>query len=93
MKQVGERITGHEKGDGRYVLDRRPDAILFFLLEASPAPLDRHPRWAQAARQAAFGTSEKEIAADPRFARSYEPRSHRLPDGTWLNWFARRAEF
>ncbi|MBI3785072.1 MAG: hypothetical protein HY270_16910 [Deltaproteobacteria bacterium] len=54
----GSGAVAHELGDGRYVLDRAPDLILFCSPDGSLTPCFR---------------SGKEMVADPRFAREYRP--------------------
>lgn len=78
------RFTGHARGNGASVLDRRPDLIFMngVYLEAEPmrelAPqLD----------------SEEQIAADPRFAAEYVQVQVRIPGPSgpgWLAFYRRR---
>jgi hypothetical protein len=90
--KLGQRMMiGHEKGDGDYVLGRSPDAILFFRLEATGGSAFQRGAWLPVAQRMAIGASEKEIAAHPAFPRNYQPRSTRMPDGTFLNYFIRKA--
>lgn len=81
---MGEGTAGHEKGDGGYVLDRKPRIILFQLTRFSEAPLTTN----QANRPLWLG--ERELAADRRFLEEYTVRSARLP-GFYFNFFERTA--
>jgi hypothetical protein len=86
--RLGEGVAGHEKGDGAYILDERPDLILFGNVMISPTvPADlAEVRW-----QVTFA-SEKEIARDPRTRRLYVP--DQLPLGAGLHLlFLRRRDF
>jgi hypothetical protein len=84
MASMGRGPAGHEKGDGAYVLARRPDLILFdkghlFRTEADSAQVYAGAR----------GVSELEIAASSDFHRDYELR--RTPIGVGvLHYFARK---
>ncbi len=71
--EFGRGVLGHEVGDGKYVLDRQPDLILWNGPTGALHPI--YP-------------SGKEMAADPHFGRSYrllflaaiEPK----PCGIWI---------
>jgi hypothetical protein len=84
VKEMGRGVAGHEKGDGAYVLERRPQVILFQVARFSDAALTPEeagrPLW----------LSERELWADPRFQREYKLRSARLP-GFYFNYFERVA--
>ncbi len=86
MPRMGEGPPGHEKGDGTYVLDRKPRIILVMRARFSSHPLS----WDEV-RALRLSVSEREIFADPRFRREYELRHERLP-GFWFNWFERVVE-
>ena len=86
MPRMGEGPPGHEKGDGKYVLDRKPRIILVMRARFSDHPLT----WEEV-RALRLSVSEREIFADPRFRREYELRHRRLP-GFWFNWFERVAD-
>lgn len=58
IRIAGQRLPGHAKGDGDYVLDQQPDYIVLGPAAGVPAS---HP----------WFLSDLEIAADPRFARDY----------------------
>lgn len=84
MPEMGRGPAGHEKGDGAYVLGRRPDIVLFdkghLFPEAVPA---------EKVLSEARGVSENELARSPEFARDYELRRARAAFGV-LHFFARR---
>lgn len=82
VQGMGTGVAGHEKGDGAYVLERRPRIILFQLTRFTERPLD-----ARAALQPVW-LGERELIADPRFAASYGLRSTQLP-GFYFNYFER----
>ena len=85
-------VIGHRKGDGAYVLARAPDAILFMRIEVGPA-LTQAPDRDRLVYESLFGTSEREIWADPRFREHYRLRSDLLdPSLGYLNWFQRVPE-
>jgi hypothetical protein len=56
-----QSLPGHAKGDGAYVLSRRPD---FIILGPAAGTSARHP----------WFLSDLEIARDPSFTRDYRPR-------------------
>ena len=60
-----QRVPGHLKGDGAYVLDRRPDYIIVGRAEGT-------------AISEPWFLSDLEMGRDPRFARDYVPREVRL---------------
>jgi arabinofuranosyltransferase len=74
---MGRGKPGHEKGDGAYVLSRKPDFIQFGSVHGS-----RRPQYRSGAEMA--GTAE--------FKRWYEFRSYALPSGRRLSLYERRAE-
>jgi hypothetical protein len=55
-REFGRRGLGHELGDGKYVLDRRPDLVLWSIPTGSSRPVS---------------PSAVQMAQDPRFARDY----------------------
>lgn len=83
--QVGEGESGHERGDGRYVLfERRPDLIFFKQSTRTPRRIEREEVFG-------FGLwmgSESEIVRFPEFERRYRFRSVPL-GGFYLNFFER----
>lgn len=98
-----EAMVGHERGDGKYVLDREPDAILFVTACITASPIKGVPQWRRQLGKMAFGTSEKEIVPDYRFINGYELMSAAIPglsteldDGSqspvYLNWFQRKKK-
>jgi len=84
MPDMGKGPPGHEKGDGVYVLGRRPDVILFDKGHLFSTEVDR-ARVVEGAR----GVSELEIARAPDFERDYELVRQPTPAGV-LHSFARR---
>jgi len=84
MPDMGKGPPGHEKGDGAYVLGRRPDVILFDKGHLFTAEVDR-ARVIEGAR----GVSELEIARAPDFERDYDLVRELTPVGV-LHYFARR---
>jgi arabinofuranosyltransferase len=54
--EFGRRALGHELGDGKYVLDREPDLVLWSIPTGSNWPVS---------------PSAVQMAQDPRFARNY----------------------
>lgn len=65
--KVGFPRAGHMKGDGRYVLSRRPDYILMGNVAVLPFALDETTMEEKLVRK-----SEHEIWAEPGFHRDYE---------------------
>lgn len=91
IKESAHDKSGHERGDGGYVLDREPEVILFIRAEFTTLPMDRVPNGRREVERVAVGTSELEIVADPRFQRDYELVSVELPDSQgFFNYFRRR---
>jgi hypothetical protein len=81
--EVGQGESGHERGDGRYVLfERRPDLIFFKQSTRSLRRLER----AEAYTFGIWLGSESQIASFPEFERSYRFRSVPL-GGFYLNYF------
>ena len=85
-----QHLEGHLKGDGGYVLDREPEAIVFLRLTVTAKALAADENWLSVARRQAFSISEAEIVRDPRFRRDYRLCSLPLGDDMgWLNVFVR----
>jgi hypothetical protein len=82
---MGLGPAGHEKGDGKYVLDRKPAIILIMRARFSDKPLRL-----EAIEKLRFSVGETELFNDPRFLADYELVSQRLP-GFYFNYFKRRA--
>ena len=84
----GQGSAGHEKGDGRYVFERRPDIIVFRSLArtSQPFPVDQLPAlWSD------LFLSERELQQIPEFLQRYELRSEFLV-GFYFNYFRLREE-
>ena len=77
ISDTGCRYAGHEKADGRYVLDRKPDYIQFWSSLGWETPVFR---------------SDEEIYASPEFHEQYELRKITLPSGKILMLFERRKD-
>ncbi len=87
-------LEGHLKGDGRYVLDRQPDVIVFLRLVTTPGSLADSPDWPRQTQRQTFSISEGEIVQDPRFRQEYALYSVPLPDvGVFMNVFAKPGTF
>jgi arabinofuranosyltransferase len=82
VPDAGRGRPGHEKGDGKYVLSRRPDFILLGNVAVLPRPLNE-----QEIRQNLTLRSEHEIWADPSFHRDYELVSVHLSDRGVFRYF------
>ncbi len=74
--------TGHEKGDGRYVLSRSPDLILLRNVWIADVPIEDH--------RALYGLSEHQIAADPRFREAYVPVDLQLRPDLLFGFYANK---
>lgn len=85
MPRMGLGPAGHEKGDGGYVLDRRPAVILVMRARFSDRPLT-----IPEIRGLRLSVSEQELFDDPRFLIEYELVTERLP-GFYFNFFRRRS--
>ncbi len=85
MSTMGTGAPGHEKGDGEYVLERRPDIILFDKGHLFPTQVPR-----ATVLEGARGVSELELTQSTEFAHDYELRGARLPIG-FFYYFARVA--
>lgn len=59
--------AGHERGDGAYVLSRKPAYVLLGNVALLPQPLDD-----RGVEQRLYLRSERELWADPAFHRDYE---------------------
>jgi len=81
-KEVG--IPAHESHDGSYVLDQKPDFILYAMPKRYPQPVSL-----------AYVTrggypSDRDLLKDPRFTREYGFDYISLPDGQFAPVFRRR---
>ncbi len=85
---MGRLVHSHEKGDGEYVLERRPTIILFRGgLDFSPTP-PRYPN-----PKDLYFVSDVEIAVSPLFRELYEPLAVWVPLGRgYLDAFKLRKE-
>ena len=72
---LGSGPAGHEKGDGAYVLSRKPDYIQF-----GSSLGDLVPRF----------LSDQELWKIPEFHREYQQKTHVLPSGKSLILYERR---
>ena len=87
VADIGAGQAGHEKGDGAYVLRRRPDIILLGNVAIVPS----REAAARATRFYPVHRSERELLADPELRRSYRRATIPLADGSWLV-FVRRTD-
>jgi hypothetical protein len=76
IEDMGSGFVGHEKGDGEYVLSRRPDIIIFGSAEGSETPAFR---------------SDRELYEMPEFHRLYDYKVYRLPSGRALRFYQLRG--
>jgi hypothetical protein len=81
---MGSGAAGHEKGDGQYVLERKPDIILFDKGHLFPKEVSLDEVLA-----GARGVSELDIAHTTEFLHGYELRRTPMKAGV-LHWFVRR---
>jgi hypothetical protein len=84
ISDMGKGPAGHEKGDGAYVLSRKPDVLLFDHGQLFPKEVERDQVFA-----GARGVSELEIAHSPDLDRDYELRRAPTPAGV-VHYFALR---
>ena len=75
IKSLGRGQPGHEKGDGAYVLSRKPDYIQFSS--------------ASGARQPRSFLGDQEVYRHPDFKKYYRFRTYRMPDGRLLQLYER----
>ncbi len=75
VKSMGQGQAGHEKGDGKYVLSRKPDYIQFGSASGSQRPHFR---------------SDREIYASPEFRKNYEFEVHGLPGSKRVQLYRRK---
>lgn len=83
-KEVG--FPAHESHDGAYVLDRRPDVILYGQPRVFERPQERES-WLVSAYP-----SDADLREDPRFLRDYAFEHLVLPDGRVAPLFRRRVD-
>ena len=86
---TGSGWAGHEKHDGRYVLSRRPDAILLgniLVADAAHVPLHLFPTFTNPYTAAREG----DVPEQPEFRRDYVQAALRLADHATLHFFVRR---
>jgi len=85
MPGMGRGMAGHEKGDGDYVLGRRPGIVLFMRPRITDTPVTLE----DAGRQMNF-VAELQLWENPAFHREYEWVS--VPLSGWtFNYFRRRS--
>ena len=90
IPDMGKGRAGHEKGDGRYVLSRRPR----YLLLGNVAVFDHPVEEPEMETRLKF-RSEREIWADPGFRRDYVRRCERVGESgpfQWFTFYERRPE-
>lgn len=78
VPNMGEGRAGHEKGDGAYVLRRRPDIIML-----STAYGGRFPRF----------LGDRQLYNNDRLHREYRYERYRLSEDVKVGFFVRRAEY
>jgi hypothetical protein len=78
----GRGRAGHEKGDGKYVLSRKPDYILMGNVAVLPFPIT-----AERMAQKLVLKSEHEIWQDPAFHRDYELVTTETGAGALFRYF------
>ena len=74
--------AGHMKGDGKYVLSRKPDYILLGNVAVLMRPIDM-----EGMREKLVRKSEREIWEDPRFHQEYEIVQVRLRERGVFQYF------
>lgn len=79
-KAYGE--TGHQKGDGDYVLERKPTAILLRNVWLADVPIEDH--------RVLHGLSEHQIAASPVFESDYEAIDIPVRDDLVFGFYLRK---
>jgi hypothetical protein len=84
VEHMGQGAPGHEKGDGAYVLSRRPGVVLF-----DKGHLFAHEATLEEVLAGARGVSELELAQMPEFLSSYTLRRSPTPAGL-LHYFVHR---
>ncbi len=72
---LGKGFAGHEKGDGKYVLSRKPDYIMF-----GSATGNKEPRF----------LSDREMAVEKEFKENYVYKQYILPSGRALHIYERK---
>ena len=75
VKTLGKGFAGHEKGDGKYVLSRKPDYIMF-----GSATGNKEPRF----------VSDREMAGEAEFRENYVYKQYILPSGRALHIYERK---
>lgn len=85
---IGHGHSGHEKGDGRYILDQRPDLIML----GNVRILRHRPSSARPLRFRPYHRSEKELMRIPELWNLYVTETLPLADGRILA-FLRRRDF
>lgn len=75
MPGMGKGKAGHEKGDGKYVLSRKPDIVQFGSSRGNSKPVF---------------VGDRELAALPEFKRDYVLRRYSLPENLVLELYVRR---
>lgn len=75
IKSMGKGKAGHEKGNGKYVLGRKPDYVLFASSNGAKKPMFR---------------GDKELARRKGFKKNYVFERYRLPSGRTLSMYRRK---
>jgi arabinofuranosyltransferase len=85
---IGAGKPGHEKWDGAYVLDRRPE-IIIPALGVNPEPIAEMPDMQSIANMIGLRRVDYDLFGDRRFLMWYQPRSAQVEPGVYLNYFQR----
>ncbi len=81
IAEMGMGLPGHEKGDGLYVLSRRPDIILFMKMRFTDYPATESDMAGNL-----FGLSEFEIWGNPLFHQNYHLKTAQL-ESKYFNYY------
>lgn len=93
VREYAQKKTGHERGDGKYVLDCEPDVIIIQKAGFSAYPLNRTRDVMKEILKHPTGASEIEIFQDERFLKEYKLQTialEGLDEVAYFNYFRRR---
>ncbi|MBI3784571.1 MAG: hypothetical protein HY270_14350 [Deltaproteobacteria bacterium] len=90
MPAMGQGIAGHEKHDGAYILQQRPTYLLVGNINVTSQPRDTTARPFIPLRNPQIAAREADLFDDATIESEYEPRSVRIGDDEYLNFYQLR---
>ena len=89
---LGQGWAGHEKGDGQYILKRRPTYLLLGNIDITTQPRDPRKRPFIPYDNPHIWTREQDLFTTDLIFEHYRPRSVQLIPGEYLNFYELKKE-